>query len=426
MPDYKKKKYSRISQTSKPKRVKKNEKLRLDDDIKMTPSGSRKKSQPQHSMKVVKGKKIEQARKFKVITVTLLVVALVLTALHLALPMGISEGLGNAISLFGTGGYPIELDSTQTINAVSRGSYYYVLSNTGIDAFSNSGKNLFSYTHGFENPIIKTSASRAMVFEQGGNQVLIFTHSGLKEALSFETDILTANISDSGVYAIATESDKYTSAVTVFSKSGKKLYEWFSAENMVNNIILSSNGKRMAVSSFGSENGQFHSQLNVLNFKTATPEYTENFENGIIYNLDSTHRRGFAVVTANKVKFIKWHKYKSTEYTSDYNSAIFRSGKSGFVVVFNRENDKTDNRIAVFARSGNVKYELQYKGIISDIAVLGSHIYCMGDSSISLLGSSGEVLRSADCGFGAVRAVATATNTCAIITDNKIEKIKLE
>jgi len=236
MPDYKKKKYSRISQTSKPKRVKKNEKLRLDDDIKMTPSGSRKKSQPQHSMKVVKGKKIEQARKFKVITVTLLVVALVLTALHLALPMGISEGLGNAISLFGTGGYPIELDSTQTINAVSRGSYYYVLSNTGIDAFSNSGKNLFSYTHGFENPIIKTSASRAMVFEQGGNQVLIFTHSGLKEALSFETDILTANISDSGVYAIATESDKYTSAVTVFSKSGKKLYEWFSAENMV--IIL--------------------------------------------------------------------------------------------------------------------------------------------------------------------------------------------
>ncbi len=426
MPNYKKKKHSRISQPSKPKRVKNTEKIGFDDDIKMTPVKSRKKTQPQHSMKVVKGKKFEQARKFKVITITLLILALIFTGLHFALPMGVSEGIGNAISLFGAGGYPIELGSTQTVNAVSRGTYYYVLSNTGVEAFSNTGKNLFSYTHGFENPVIKTSASRALVFDQGGNQILIFTHSGLKESLSFEEDIITANISDSGAYAVVTESEKYTAAVTVFAKNGQKQYEWFSAENVVNNVVLSANGKKMAVSSFSSKNGQFQSQLNVLNYKSATPEYTENFENGIVYNLDSTYRSGFMVLTANKVKFIKWHKFKSTEYSSDYNSSVFRTGKNGFVVVFNRESDKTDNRIAVFSKFGKIKYELQYKGIISDIAVFGSHIYCMEDSNISLLGSDGEVLRNADCGFGAVRMVATATNTCAVITDNKIEKIKLE
>lgn len=425
MPDYRKKKHNRIAAPKKNKRVR-NKEIKADYDIKMSPQGKNRKAETPQKMKVVKGNKFENIRKLKFFTVVVVALVLIFTILHYALPMGIAESVSNTLSLMGAGGYPIKLDSTQTINAISKGTHYYLLSNTNVEAFSNSGKLLFSYAHGFENPIIKTSASRALVFEQGGNQLLIFTNNGLKDALSFEKDIITANISDSGTYAVATESDKYTAEVTVFNKRGKQLYEWFSAENTVNNVILSANGKKLAVSSFNSKNGLFYSQLNVLNYKSATPEYTENFENGIIYNLDSTHRSGFAVITSNKVKFIKWFKYKSTEYTSEYNSAIFRTGKNGFTVVFNRENDKTDNRIAVFSKSGKLKYEIQYKGIISDIAVLGNHIYCMGDSSIHLLNNKGEVLRNADCGFGAVRIVATSTNTCAVITDNKIEKIKLE
>ena len=50
----------------------------------------------------------------------------------------------------------------------------------------------------------------------------------------------------------------------------------------------------------------------------------------------------------------------------------------------------------------------------------------MSDSEVNQLNSDGVVLRKSPCGFGSVRIVATATSTCAVITDNKIEKIKLE
>ncbi len=426
MPDYKKKKHSRIASVSRPRPKKSKKETSQSYDIPMFSSLTKKKSAKRQNMKVVKGKKLEKRKKILVVISVIAAVAICFSVLSIAFPMGITESLGNTISLIGTGGYPLALESTQTINVVSRGSYYYVLSNTHVYSFTNAGKKLFSYAHGLENPVIKTSASRAFVFEQGGNQAFIFTHSGLKESLSFEKKIITANISDSGNYAVATESDKYTCAVTVFTKRNKKLYEWFSAEDIVNNLVISPNGKKLAVSVFTSKNGRYTSKVNVLNFKSATPEFSETFENSLIYNLNSTYKSGFTVVTQNKIKFVKWFKYKEKEYTSDYSTALFRTGKNGFVVVFNRESDKTDNKIAVFSKSGKLRFEIAYRGIISDIAVLGSHIYCMSDSTVNLLSSEGEVLRKASYGFGAVRLVATSTNTCAVITDNKIEKIKLE
>ena len=44
----------------------------------------------------------------------------------------------------------------------------------------------------------------------------------------------------------------------------------------------------------------------------------------------------------------------------------------------------------------------------------------------SKAGIDGEVLRSAECGFGAVRISVTGTNSVAVITDNQIYKIQLE
>ena len=163
-----------------------------------------------------------------------------------------------------------------------------------------------------------------------------------------------------------------------------------------------------------------------MNFGSATPEYSADFPNTVVYSIDATHGCSFAAVTSNGIKFIKWSKFKANDYGNEYNTAFFRAGKGGYLAVFNRESDKTDNRIAVFSKSGELKYELHYKGIISDIRLYGGHIYCISDTNVFLLSSEGKILRTAACGFGAVKLNVNATNTVAVITDNKIEKLELE
>lgn len=424
MPDYKKRKRNKIF--SKPKPQKKPQaKSTKDNDIKMSSQKEKNNYVKTNNIKVIEGRRLENKRKFNAACITAILITVAVLIVNSILPAGIFQSVRTAVKIIGTGSFPITLNSSQTINTVSMGNYYYVLGDTYLCAVSNGGKVLFNYQHGFEKPVLKTSNAGALMYNQGSKEFLLFDIYGLKNSFTCDKNILTANISDSGNYAVATVSDKYASAVTVYKKSGKKLYEWFSAEDTVNNVALSKNGRKLAVSAFNSKNGEFSSKINVFNFKSATPIYSESFENGLIYDIDTSFSSSFAVVTENRLKVIKWSSFKFTEYKNDYALSILKPISNGYIAVFNRQNDKTDNRIAILNRNGKTKYEIVYSGIISDIDAKGSHIYCMSDTEITTVTVNGELKHKTAFGFGGVNICATSSNAVTIITDSKIEKVKL-
>lgn len=94
--------------------------------------------------------------------------------------------------------------------------------------------------------------------------------------------------------------------------------------------------------------------------------------------------------------------------------------------VFNRENDRADNRIVLFGTNGQLKKEFEFKGTVGDIAVSGGHIYCISDTEVFLYGSDGKLLRKAECGFGGVKIAPLGRTHAAVITDNRIDKIQFE
>ena len=431
MPDYKKKKVNRLKGAP---RLKKSKRAAPpeENDIVMTSTPAKrqikppKAEKPVSSMRVVNGKKLERKRKLRISFSAVAIVSVIALILHLILPVGIFENIQNITAIIGSGSYPAEISGTEVLNTVSRGNYYYVLTDTRLNAYSGGGKEIFSYSHGFENPVLKTSKTRAMVFSQGGNDAYIYNLAELKNTVSTEKEIITANISDSGVYALVTRSDSYASVVSVYNKNDKLIYEWYSSEDTVNNVAISPNGKKIAVSAFNATSGDYNAKVCVLTFDSATPEYNESYSGSPIYSIDSTGSTGFSVITENAVQFISWSKYKKTEYKNDYTAAMFRSGSNGSVAVFNRSSDKTDNRVAVFNSRGKLKSEFAFKGIIGDIEIRGGHIYCISDTFVYLLSENGEVLRHAECGFGAVRISITGTNSVAIVTDNQIYRIQLE
>lgn len=429
MPDYKKKRVSRIR--SAPKRLKKSRIQKknsapLTDDIKMRPASRKRQTNTQNGMRVVKGNKLERRRKFKAFAGAAALIAVVLIVLELALPVGIGETLGNAVAVMGSGDYPIELNGTEVLDSVSKGAYYYILTDNSVSAVSSGGKTIFLKPHGFENPILKTSSTRALVFDQGGDTALIYNLSKLKTTFESKNKIITAAISRCGVFAVVTRSESYASTVSVYDKNSALIYEWYSSSDLVNNVAISPNGKKIAVTTLNSDGGKYKSNLYVLTFDSANPVFSESFEDTVIYGIDSTQRGGFAIVTKNKFEFIKWSKYERREYTNDYSISMLRAGSGGLAAVFNRENDRTDNRLAVFSTSGELKYEFSYSGVISDIEMSGGHIYCMSDNEVSILNNDGSVLRKADCGYGGVRMSVLGSYSVAVITDSGISKLDLK
>lgn len=425
MPEYRKKRRNKVFSSPKRSKPKKSAKSNT-NDIKMTPEKRSKASKSDMGMKVVRGRKEERKKRAKLWVLVILSLLIIAVIFEILLPAGIFRTVSNSLALVGTGNYPLELESSDTLGVESMGSYYYVLSDTELTAFSNSGKMLYTHTHGFEKPVLRSSRWGALLFNQGDKTALIFDLKSLKETLTFKQAIINADISDSGSYAVVTHSESYASAVSVFNKYGKELYEWYSAEDTVNNVTVAPNNKRIAVSTFKVENGEYKSKVSVLNFNSATPEFSSEYSGTLIYSLSSAHSGRFAVSTSGGIDYIKWSKLQKTEYKNEYNVAFIRKASHGTVMVFNRESDPTDSKIAVFSKRGKLKFEFDFKGIVSDIRYFGGHIYCMSDTEIYLIDETGKTLRKAPCGFGGVSLVVTGSNTALVVTDNKIEKIRLE
>ncbi len=430
MPSYKKKHVNKLLGAPKPKKQKKAERIKT-EEIEMSPSRQKKPKKEasginyKTNMKVLKGKKLERQRKAKTLILSASVIAVICIVINLILPIGIMENLQNLFSLVGAGGYPHDLQSSEVFNTVTRNGYYYVLTDTKINAYSSSGKEVYTHSHGYENPILKTSKTRALVFEQGGKNAVIYNLGALKNTIKTENEIITANISDSGVYAVVTHSASYASVVSVYNKRDKLIYEWYSSADTVNNVAISPNGKKIAVSAFGATGGTYNSSVSILDFDSATPKHTEKYNGTLVYGLETFHNGGFFILTENNTDFIKWSRFNKTEYKNDYSLSIFRNGIGGSAAVFNRESDKTDNRIVIFDSNGEKLSEFEFKGILSDIEIFRGHIYCISDTSVYLLSGEGKILRSAECGFGAVRLTRIGNDLVAVITDNQIEEIKL-
>ena len=377
-------------------------------------------------LKIVKGRKLEQKRKTKIgITLIGFVVVLILI-FELSFPVGINDSLENFFSKMGAGSYPIDTYGTSLIDVKSANNYCYVLTDSKMTAYNSSGKELISFAHGYEKPAMKKSATRVIVFEQGGQNGAVFNLSGEKSKIKLENEIITANISRCGVYAIATKSEQYSSAVSVYDINDNLIYEWYSAEDIVNNVAVSPNGKKIAVSTINAVGGEFVSKILILEFDSADPVFSKEYKGNVIYSIDTTHNSGFWCVLENSINFVRWSGKDIKDYSSEYSLSHFVANSGGAVAVFNRIGDKTDSKIIYFNKSGKKKTEFDFSGEISDVSLRGGHIYCVSDNNVFLLSKKGDVLRKTESKFGADRIFVLSTYEIAVIDDNAIEKIKFK
>lgn len=417
MPDYKKKKVKHVGRSR--------GKSAVSVDIPMQSGNKRRPQTSDSGIKVIKGNRLERQRRFRIAAVAAAVVLTAVVVLSILLPVGLLENISNIVSTAGIGEYPYELYGTEILNTISRGSYYYVLTDTNIVASANNGKIIYTHPHGFSKPVLSVSETRALLYDQGGKDVDVYSLSKQVNSVTVDGTVITAAISRSGYFAVAYESDTYASTVDVFNKNGKKVYTWNSARNLVTGITLAPSGKKIAVSTIGVTAGKYTSDVLVLGYDSADPLFTKEYPDDTVLNIENVSSNGFSVLTSNKYSFISWRKYLVSDTDNELEPAMYRKVTSGAVVVYNRSGDRGDNRIVILSKKGEKVSEIDFDGIISDITYAHGHIYCISDTSVYMLDKEGNVMRTADCGYGGTRLAVTGTYSVAVVYSGKVERVEL-
>lgn len=417
MADYKRKKFKKKS-VSKHKNT-------ISDNINTYASKKKNGILPENDIKVVRGAKLKQKHRTKIILTSIAVIAIACVVLSFVLPVSLYENAVNLFSAMGTGKYPNQLVGSTVLDTESNGSYYYVLTDTNITAYSNSGKKIFTEMHGFANPVMSVADTRVLVFDQGGDDLYVYNLSGLIDTLKTDNDIINANISRSGSFAVSTHSDNYTSVVTVYDKNFNTVFTWNSAKDIINNVLLNSRGNKIAVSSLNSVSGQYVSKLHILNFDSADPLNTVEFNNSAVLSLCNTGN-GISVITHDGYKFVDWKKYTTTELTVSGEINMMRTTGKGVLLVYNRANDRSDNTVILISSKGVKTNEFKLNDSITDIQYDNKRIYYVNDVTVNLLDKNGNILRNGDSDYGIKKIVVISSNAVAAVNDSEISKITIE
>lgn len=337
---------------------------------------------------------------------------------------GVFEYINNSFVLIGGGlGYPISLSSDGLHNVINEDNYYITVTTNSINGYNENGKELFKYRHGFEMPVIKTTSSRFLLYNQGDTDYSVYNLKNNLKNGNTDNAILGANICKNGNYVIATLSNSYASELTVYNERHNIIYQWFCADYIINDVVLSDDGKKLAVSAFSSRDGVLQSKIFVLEYNSATPINTLEFSGEMIYALKTSFGSGFCAVFNNSIKYYNFNNLKNSVFTTDSSIAFFIDNNKYGVVVSRRESNKSANNITLLNKRGIQKATFEFNNIVNDIAIKGNYIYILSDRMIYLYNVKGELLNSVVCEFGIERIVPIANFKLALLTENSIKKI---
>lgn len=376
-------------------------------------------------IRLIKSKKSIKIKRKK--SLILSVISIILITIIVAFEIfttGVFEYINNSLALFGGGfGYPVSLSSDGLHDVVNKDNYYITVTTNSINGYNKSGKELFKYQHGFEMPVIKTSSSRFLLYNQGGTDYSVYNLKNNLKTGNTDNAILGAYICKNGNYVIATLSNSYASELTVYNERHNIVYQWFCADYTINDVVLSADGKKLAVSAFTSRDGALHSKIFVLEYNSATPINTLEFSGEMIYALGSSFGSGFYAVFDNSIKYYNFKNLKSKEFTTDSSIAYFRNNNKYGIVVSRREANKNANNITVLNKKGVQKATFEFNNFVNDIAIKGNYIYILSDRMIYLYNVKGELLNSVVCEFGIEKIVPIGNFKVALLTENSIKKI---
>ncbi len=407
MPDYKRKKFKKSSKHNK---IKTNSTKASKKNIGVV---------PENGIKVIRGSKFKRKEKFKIALGAISLIFIFCLVLSLVLPVSLYENTVNFVSGLGFGSYPLSLSGGVTYNSVSNGSHYFVLTDTNIAAYSNGGKIIFDELHGFSNPILVASSTRALVYDQGGKTAYIYNLSGKINTVDTDNEIITASISRNGDFAIATRSDKYTSVATVYNSKFKKVFTWNSAKDIINNVLVNSTGKKLAVTTLNAVSGQYETKLLIFNFKSADPIYSLDLQGSLPLSLINTGK-GISIISVDKYKFLHWSKFDTNEISISGEINLLRKSTNGVLLAYNRANDRSDNTILLISNQGKKISDFKINNTIIDIQYKNGRVYSASDSVVTIFDKNGKILRHGECVYGTQKISVISSHSVAAITDSEI------
>lgn len=291
-----------------------------------------------------------------------------------------------------TGNFPIEISGGGDYQLRYTVKKIMVLNDTYLYIYDTDGTLLKKRQHVYTNSVMRVANGRALVYENGGNQLTVEDEDNVLYSKRFENNILFARLSSDGYTAVVTTSDNYSCELTVYDKKGSMIYERKCIE-MVTDISFLSKSESCVLSFIKAENGNLVTKVQEISFKKSSENWTSPGLNTLGLEIFGSGEGAF-VYGVDACGYVDTDGEISSFYAYDGEPAAGASMSGKSAVIVNND-DVRKYIVALF--SGNddepLIIELDSPGI--DVSVFGGLAYVMCQDSVMAYDFDGNLRSTA-------------------------------
>lgn len=342
-------------------------------------------------------------------------------------PEAIANWLSASI-VRGTGeeGFPMSLPSGEIISLDGAGSDIVITNQTNVYFYSQRGREIRSVQHSKKVVQTKAAGKNVLVYSVGGQQASVETAT--KTAATVETvkPILSGAISKNGVFALATESDVYTSELKVYDKNGNEIFKWIPSGGVISSISISPDGNFVSAATLYSSGGKLQSGIYLFSKSKSEALISQQLSDEIVVAMYCQKNVVYAI-TDEQILKVEPSSVAASYSFGEKQLIDHKLQDDNFVLVFRDVNDPGKSVLTVLNDDLELKSTATVAVPVIASSVNGKHAYLLSDSAvlkyeIDTAIKSGEATLSVD----GQKLYVTSSDIFVVNEASQLENIEID
>lgn len=334
------------------------------------------------------------------------------------------------VSIGSGNGYPYNLDgmSIETNNMNRIGGNLLFASDTSVISLNSSAKDISKRKHGFSTPILKVGGSKFITYNLMGKNFRVESRSEILVRGTSDENIITAAVSDSGMYVLVTEAKGHCCAMTVYdSKSQNVKYKYYFSSCAINDVAIDDDGKKIVTVGQAVVDGKSVSQVNIFDLYSTNPIKVFDYVDTVILSLNYLNDGKVVAIGNNMSSFINIKKLTKEDYK--YENKTLKNyacdKNHGVVLVLAATDDMIEGSLEFLDISGKHLHSLYISDQVFDISYLNDTVAYITNGKVVYHKNASLKSYTIDIDVNDKKIILTHKDTAYVTGLSYIKKLKL-
>lgn len=216
-------------------------------------------------------------------------------------------------------GFPVSItgSSVSASNFAVQGGNALVLSDTALTMLDDSGREQLSLRHSLNQPVMKTSYGRTLLFNQGSLGYLVVSGTETEISASADRDILAGTVAQNGRFALGIRGEDGASQLNVYLKDGSLQSYYQLAQDYITAVALNYDATCGAICTVRTQGGELISKVTVFDFNQTEPIASYETADNLLLDIAWTEGGDLYAVGTSSLLISQSSHYNFTEYSYD-------------------------------------------------------------------------------------------------------------